>query len=84
MLASSFDVRVERQRVFDEPAVFQILLPPRNHVAAVPELGTREVAYERDAFYRNAERQVKNDHQTIKEFYTDILNFTVPEDGIGP
>ncbi|VTT85765.1 Tryptophan halogenase [Halorubrum sp. DM2] len=42
-----------------------------------------EVANERDGFYRNVERQVENDHLTVEEFYTGILNFTAPEDGVG-
>jgi len=38
------DVRVERQRVLDEATVFQILLPPCDHVTALVEIGTCEVA----------------------------------------
>jgi len=34
----------ERQRVLDEATVFQILLPPCDHVTALVEIGTQEVA----------------------------------------
>jgi len=44
LFASGFDVRVERQRVLDEATVFQILLPPCDHVTALVEIGTCEVA----------------------------------------
>lgn len=40
VLASGFNIRVEFQRVFDESAVFLVLLPERDHVAAFTEIST--------------------------------------------
>jgi len=44
LFASSFNIRVERQRVFDESAIFLVLAPEFDAVAAVAELGTCAVA----------------------------------------
>jgi hypothetical protein len=44
LFASGFDVRVERQRVLDEATVFQIHVPPRDHVTTLVKFVTCEVA----------------------------------------